>query len=99
MNRHLQNYQRHAAYRFPNHEGMATNGYALAGAASILVEVTNVAVQKKIGMIKRHAFEQMWSILSATADESLYSVDSSRSDEIFTFGSYYHPKILPPHFE
>jgi hypothetical protein len=78
-------------YAYP---ATAENGYALAGAASILVEVKNSVGQKQIGMIKKHAVQQMWSILRATADESLYSVDSSRSDEIPAVGTYY-PRILP----
>ena len=54
----------------------------------------------KIGEVQneikiKHAYEQMLSILQATADGSLYEVDPNRSDEIPPRGSYYY-KDLPP---
>lgn len=75
--------------------GIARNGYGLAGAGSILVELKGGIGQKQSGMIIKHAYEQMWSILQATADGSLYGVDPDRSDEIPPRGSWYY-KDLPP---
>jgi hypothetical protein len=75
--------------------GIGRNGYGLAGAGSILVELKGGIGQKQIGMIKKHAIEQMWSILQATANGSLYEVDPARSEEIPPRGSYYY-KNLPP---
>jgi hypothetical protein len=49
--------------------------------------------QKQSGMIIKHAYEQMWSILEATADGSLYDIDPARSDEIPPRGSYYYKDI------
>jgi hypothetical protein len=67
----------------------------LAEAGSILVELKGGIYPKQNGMITKHAYEQMWSILQATADESLYDVDPARSDEIPPRGSWYY-KDLPP---
>ena len=75
--------------------GIGRNGYGLAGAGSILVELKGGIGQKQSGMIIKHAYEQMWSILQATADGSLYTVDPGRSDEIPTDRNYYY-KDLPP---
>lgn len=75
--------------------GIGRNGYGLAGAGSILVELKGGIGQKQGGMIIKHAYEQMMSILQATADGSVYDVDPERSDEIPPRGSYYY-KDLPP---
>jgi hypothetical protein len=75
--------------------GIGRNGYGLAGAGSILVELKGGIGQKQSGMIIKHAYEQMWSILQTTADGSLYGVDPDRSDEIPTDRNYYY-KDLPP---
>ena len=75
--------------------GIGRNGYGLAGAGSILVELKGGIGQKQSGMIIKHASEQMWAILQATADGSLYDVDPDRSDEIPTDRNYYY-KDLPP---
>lgn len=75
--------------------GIGRNGYGLAGAGSILVELKGGIGQKQSGMIIKHAYEQMRSILQATADESLYDVDPERSDEIPTDRNFYY-KDLPP---
>lgn len=73
--------------------GIARNAYGLAGAGSILVELKGGIGQKQSGMIIKHAYEQMWSILEATADGSLYSIDPARSDEIPPRGTYYYKDI------
>lgn len=73
--------------------GIARNAYGLAGAGSILVELKGGIGQKQSGMIIKHAYEQMWSILDATADGSLYNIDPARSDEIPARGSYYYKDI------
>ena len=75
--------------------GIGRNGYGLAGAGSILVELKGGIGQKSSGMIIKHAYEQMMAILNATADGSLGSVDPYRADEIPLRGSYYY-KDLPP---
>jgi hypothetical protein len=75
--------------------GIGRNGYGLAGAGSILVELKGGIGQKQSGMIIKHAYEQMGSILQATADGSLYEVNPARSDEIPT-DRYYYYKDLPP---
>ncbi|BBO68138.1 hypothetical protein DSCA_20680 [Desulfosarcina alkanivorans] len=75
--------------------GIARNAYGLAGAGSILVELKGGIGQKQSGMIIKHAYEQMWSILEATADGSLYEIDPTRSDEIPPRGTYYY-KDIPP---
>jgi hypothetical protein len=75
--------------------GIARNGYGLAGAGSILVELKGGIGQKSGGMIIKHAYEQMMAILNATADGTLGSVDYSRADDIPPRGSYYY-KDLPP---
>jgi hypothetical protein len=75
--------------------GIGRNGYGLAGAGSILVELKGGIGQKQSGMIIKHASEQMWAILQATADGSLYEVDPDRSDEIPTDRHGYY-KDLPP---
>lgn len=73
--------------------GIARNAYGLAGSGSILVELKGGIGQKQSGMIIKHAYEQMWSILEATADGSLYDIDPARSDEIPPRGSYYYKDI------
>ena len=75
--------------------GIGRNGYGLAGAGSILVELKGGIGQKQSGMIIKHAYEQMLSIIKATADGSLYIVDPDRFDEIPTDRNYYY-KDLPP---
>ncbi len=75
--------------------GIARNAYGLMGAGSILVELKGGIGQKQSGMIIKHAYEQMWSILEATADGSLIMIDPARSDEIPPRGSYYY-RDLPP---
>lgn len=73
--------------------GIARNAYGLMDAGSILVELKGGIGQKQSGMIIKHAYEQMWSILEATADGSLYDIDPDRSDEIPPRGSYYYKDI------
>jgi len=75
--------------------GIGRNGYGLAGAGSILVELKGGIGQKSSGMIIKHAYEQMMAIIGATADGSLSSVDPFRVDEIPERGSYYY-RDLPP---
>jgi hypothetical protein len=77
------------------YQGICRNAYGVAGAGSILVELKGGIGQKQSGMIIKHAYEQMMSILKATADGSLYDVDPDRADEIPPRGSYYY-KDLPP---
>ncbi len=74
--------------------GIARNAYGLMGAGSILVELKGGIYPKQNGMITKHAFEEMWTILEATADGSLYDIDPDRSDEIPPRGSFYY-KDLP----
>jgi hypothetical protein len=71
--------------------GIARNAYGLLDAGSILVELKGGIGQKQSGMIIKHAYEQMITILEATADGSLYDIDPARSDEIPPRGSYYYP--------
>jgi len=78
--------------------GIARNAYGLMEAGSILVELKGGIGQKQNGMITKHAYEQMWSILKATADGSLYDIEPDRSDKIPPRGSYYY-KDLPPEEE
>jgi hypothetical protein len=75
--------------------GIARNAYGLLEAGSILVELKGGIYPKQNGMITKHAFEQMWTILEATADGSLSAIDPARSDEIPPRGSFYY-KELPP---
>lgn len=75
--------------------GIARNGYGLAGSGSILVELKGGIGQKSSGMLIKHAYEQMMSILEATADGTLYDVKPERSEEIPPRGDYYY-KELPP---
>lgn len=79
--------------------GIGRNGYGLAGAGSILVELKGGIGQKSSGMIIKHAYEQMMTILQATADGSLYDIDADRSDEIPERGDYYYKDIPPDHDE
>jgi hypothetical protein len=94
---YMQHYGYSTVTRFPGgtYAGIARNGYGLAGAGSILVELKGGIGQKQSGMIIKHAYEQMWSIFQATADGSLYGVNPDRSDEIPT-DRYYYYKDLPP---
>ena len=76
--------------------GIARNAYGLAGAGSILVELKGGIGQKQSGMIIKHAYEQMWAILEATADGSLEDINPEWADEIpgpDTYHRYY--KDLP----
>jgi hypothetical protein len=75
--------------------GIARNAYGLGRAGSILVELKGGIGQKQSGMIIKYADEQMWSILEATADRSLYDSDPARSHEIPPRGSSYY-KDIPP---
>jgi len=75
--------------------GIARNAYGLLMAGSILVELKGGIYPKQNGMITKHAYEQMWSILEATADGSLYDIDPARSDEIPPRGSFYYKQIPP----
>ncbi len=75
--------------------GIARNAYGLMGAGSILVELKGGIGQKQSGMIIKHAYEQMWTLLESTADRSLETIDPARSDEIPPRGSYYY-KDIPP---
>jgi hypothetical protein len=77
--------------------GIARNAYGLLEAGSILVELKGGIYPKQNGMITKHAFEQMWSILEATADGSLYGIDPARSDEIPPRGSFYYKQLPPDH--
>jgi hypothetical protein len=77
--------------------GIARNAYGLMEAGSILVELKGGIYPKQNGMITKHAFEQMWTILEATADGSLYDVDPARSDEIPPRGSFYYKQLPPDH--
>ena len=94
---HMQQYGYSTVTLYPGgtYAGIGRNGYGLAGAGSILVELKGGIGQKQSGMIIKHAYEQMWSIFQATADGSLYEVDPDRSDEIPTDRNYYY-KDLPP---
>jgi hypothetical protein len=94
---HMQQFGYSTVTLYPGgtYAGIGRNGYGLAGAGSILVELKGGIGQKQSGMIIKHAYEQMMSILQATADGSLYSVDPDRSDEIPTDRNYYY-KDLPP---
>ncbi|WP_136798590.1 MULTISPECIES: M14 family zinc carboxypeptidase [Desulfosediminicola] len=62
--------------------GIARNAYGLGGSGSILVELKGAIGQKQSGMIIKHASEQMWAILEATANESLFGIDPLLADEI-----------------
>ena len=79
--------------------GIARNAYGLAEAGSILVELKGGIGQKQSGMIIKHAYEQMWTILEATADGSLYYIDPSRVDEIEDSRTPYYREIPPQHNE
>ena len=94
---HMQQYGYSTVTLYPGgtYAGIGRNGYGLAGAGSILVELKGGIGQKQSGMIIKHAYEQMWSIFQATADGSLYGVDPDRSGEIPTDRNYYY-KDLPP---
>ena len=94
---HMENFGYSTVTLYPGgtFAGIARNAYGLAEAGSILVELKGGIYPKQNGMITKHAYEQMWSILQATADESLYDVDPARSDEIPPRGSWYY-KDLPP---
>jgi hypothetical protein len=72
--------------------GIARNAYGLLEAGSILVELKGGIGQKQSGMIIKHAYKQMMTILEATANGSLYDIDPARSDEIPPRGSYYYPE-------
>jgi len=78
--------------------GIARNAYGLLGAGSILVELKGGIGQKQNGMITKHAYEQMWSILEATADDSLGDWDPATADEIPVSRIPYY-KDLPPEEE
>lgn len=73
--------------------GIARNAYGLAGAGSILVELKGGIGQKQSGMIIKHAYEQMSTLLQATADGSLYELDPALAEEIPERGSYYYKDI------
>jgi hypothetical protein len=75
--------------------GIARNAYGLLEAGSILVELKGGIYPKQNGMITKHAFEQMWTILEATANGSLYENDAAAADEIPPRGPFYY-KDLPP---
>ncbi len=75
--------------------GIGRNGYGLAGAGSILVELKGGIGQKSSGMIIKHAFQQMLAIIQATADGRLTSLDPNRVDDLPPRGSFYS-KDLPP---
>lgn len=73
--------------------GIARNAYGLSGAGSILVELKGGIGQKQSGMIIKHAYEQMWAILEATADESLFLIDPELADTIPERGSRYYKEL------
>ena len=75
--------------------GIARNAYGLAGAGSVLVEIKGGIGQKSVGMLVKHTFEQMMSILEASADGSLYEADPDRVDELDIGRTPYY-KDLPP---
>lgn len=77
--------------------GIARNAYGLAGAGSILVELKGGIGQKQSGMIIKHAYEQMWTILETTADGSLFGIDETRVDEIEDSRTFYYKQIPPEH--
>jgi len=87
--------------RYPGgtYQGIARNAYGIAGAGSVLVEMKGGIGQKSVGMLVKHAVEQMTAILEATADESLYDTDPARVDELPTERIFYYKDLPPPHGE
>ncbi|MFZ7126364.1 MAG: M14 family zinc carboxypeptidase [Desulfobacterales bacterium] len=74
--------------------GIARNAYGLEGSGSVLVELKGGIGQKSMGMLTKHAFEQMSAILEATADGSVYTVDPERVIEL-DIGRIPYYKDLP----
>ena len=77
--------------------GIARNAYGLLEAGSILVELKGGIYPKQNGMITKHAFEEMWTILEATADGSLYDNDPADAEDIPERGSFYYKQLPPDH--
>lgn len=78
-----------------SYTGIARNAYGLAGAGSVLVEMKGGIGQKSVGMLIKHAVEQMAAVLEATADGSLYDADPDRVEELDIGRTPYY-KDLPP---
>lgn len=70
--------------------GIARNSYGLGGGGSVLVELKNTQEQEEVEMIIEHAYEQMWALLKATADESLFDIDPARIAELPERGTKYY---------
>ena len=78
--------------------GIARNAYGIEGGGSVLVELKGGIGQKSVGMLVKHALEQMTAILDATADGSLNSADPDRVVEL-NIGRTPYYKDLPPNEE
>ncbi|WP_315119197.1 M14 family metallopeptidase [uncultured Clostridium sp.] len=67
------------------YEGIARNSYGIAGSGSVLVEMRGNMQslgQKSSGYLKRTFVEVMMSLISSTADGSLYEADISIAENI-----------------
>ncbi|RKD88918.1 M14 family zinc carboxypeptidase [Halopiger aswanensis] len=69
--------------RYPGgtYGGIARNGHALAGYGSVLVEVAGGTLGDRL-FRARQPFDAMLAAAEATADGSLYTVDTARVDEL-----------------
>lgn len=79
--------------------GIARNQYGIQGAGSVLVEMKGGIGQKSLGMLVKHAAEQMEALLAATADGSLYMADPDRVNDLPTERISYYKDLPPPHGE
>jgi len=78
--------------------GIARNAYGLAGAGSVLSEFKGGIGQKSLGMLVKHAANSMMAILQATADSSLFTLDTERVEDLPVERIFYY-KELPPNEE
>lgn len=78
--------------------GIARNAYGLAGGGSVLAELKGGIGQKSLGMLVKHAVGQMTAILEATADNSLFTLDETRVEDLPVERISYY-KELPPNEE
>ncbi|WP_097028320.1 M14 family metallopeptidase [Clostridium peptidivorans] len=73
------------------YEGIARNSYGIAGAGSVLIEMRGQMQslgQKSSGYLTKTFVESIMSLVSATADGSLYEADTSIAENMPETGPY-----------
>lgn len=78
------------------YEGIARNSYGIAGSGSVLIEMRgqmDSLGQKSSGYLTRTFEEAIMSLISATADGSLYNADISIAENIPPTGPYVEKEL------